>query len=192
MRSQLIVRKGSFDAGHRVMNERMKCFNLHGHTYLYEVGFYFNTTKDIGYAIDFKEIKRVACAFIDEFFDHGTILNPQDNDVIDLCLSSGWKTWILGDYENYINPTVENITAELMVCIHYIFDKLDAEGLFLKRLTIHETPNCYVEYQVEDLKDITHHRRVVRFFDWPKEKINLLDGFVRKVNKLIEYDDRKI
>lgn len=30
MKKQHISRKGSFDSGHRVMNEKMKCFNLHG------------------------------------------------------------------------------------------------------------------------------------------------------------------
>ena len=33
MKKQYISRKGNFDSGHRVMNERMKCFNIHGHTY---------------------------------------------------------------------------------------------------------------------------------------------------------------
>lgn len=26
---QFITRKGNFDSGHRVMNEAMKCFNIH-------------------------------------------------------------------------------------------------------------------------------------------------------------------
>lgn len=29
MKKQFISRKGTFDSGHRVMNERMKCFNIH-------------------------------------------------------------------------------------------------------------------------------------------------------------------
>ena len=50
---QLITRKCSFDSGHRVMNEAMKCFNIHGHTYLCEVTFQHENMEDIGYAIDF-------------------------------------------------------------------------------------------------------------------------------------------
>lgn len=42
IKKQYITRKGNFDSGHRVMNERMKCFNIHGHTYLYELEFEFN------------------------------------------------------------------------------------------------------------------------------------------------------
>ena len=75
---QYITRSGTFDSGHRVMNERMKCFNLHGHTYLYDLTFSFDSMKDIGYAIDFKEIKRVACQWIDDILDHGFIVNPKD------------------------------------------------------------------------------------------------------------------
>ncbi len=56
---QYISRKGNFDSGHRVMNEFMKCYNIHGHTYLYELTFSFENMEEIGYAIDFKEIKRV-------------------------------------------------------------------------------------------------------------------------------------
>ena len=55
---QTITRKGSFDVCHRVMNEKMKCFHVHGHTYLYELGFSFSQIETIGYNIDFKEIKR--------------------------------------------------------------------------------------------------------------------------------------
>ena len=85
MKKQYITRKGTFDSGHRVMNERMKCFNMHGHTYLYELEFEFNSMEAIGYAIDFKEIKRVGCQWIDDMLDHGFIVNPKDDDVIKAC-----------------------------------------------------------------------------------------------------------
>ena len=58
MKVQYITRKGNFDSGHRVMNEFMKCYNIHGHTYLYELTFSFENMEEIGYAIDFKEIKK--------------------------------------------------------------------------------------------------------------------------------------
>ena len=72
---QYISRKGNCDSMHRVMNEKMKCFLPHGHTYLYELTFSFENMEEIGYAIDFKEIKRVFCQWIDDLLDHGAILN---------------------------------------------------------------------------------------------------------------------
>ena len=58
---QYITRKGEFDAAHRILHERIKCFNLHGHRFGYELKFSFEEEGGLGYAIDFKEIKRVAC-----------------------------------------------------------------------------------------------------------------------------------
>ena len=67
---QEIVRMAEFDSMHRVMNEKMKCFNVHGHRYKVEMGFEFDSNQfgdeSIGYAIDFKEIKRVGSQWIDD------------------------------------------------------------------------------------------------------------------------------
>ena len=60
MGKQTITRKGNFDSAHRVLNEKFKCYNVHGHTYLYELTFQFDSMERIGYAIDFKEIKITA------------------------------------------------------------------------------------------------------------------------------------
>ena len=49
-----------FDAAHRVMHERIKCFNLHGHRFKVELTFEFNEVSALGYAIDFK-IGRASC-----------------------------------------------------------------------------------------------------------------------------------
>ena len=94
-KTQYISRKGNFDSGHRVMNEHLKCFNIHGHTYLYELTFSFENMEEIGYAIDFKEIKRVGCQWIDDILDHGMILNPQDYQLIDVTKKLGSKLWLM-------------------------------------------------------------------------------------------------
>ena len=54
-----ITRVFEFDSAHRVMNEKVKCFNLHGHRFKLEVIFFYEDKKSLGYAIDFKEIKRI-------------------------------------------------------------------------------------------------------------------------------------
>jgi 6-pyruvoyltetrahydropterin/6-carboxytetrahydropterin synthase len=144
---QYITRKGSFDSGHRVMNEKMKCFNLHGHTYLYELTFEFNQMKNIGYPIDFKEIKRVGCQWIDDTLDHGMILNPHDEYVIALTLDLNSKIWLmsLNGKSAYCNPTVENIAKEVFCAIAILFQSYVHSGLTLHKVTIYETPNCFTE-----------------------------------------------
>ena len=180
---QYITRKGSFDSGHRVMNERMKCFNLHGHTYLYELTFSFEHMKEIGYAIDFKEIKRIGCQWIDDYLDHGMILNPQDRDLIEMCRFNDWKVWQMSLEKNndYCNPTVENIAQEILLAQGILFSKFD--GLNAHKIVLHETPNCstecfYKEIPTPVVNNFATHRA--------RELIMYADKM-----GIVEYDDRR-
>ena len=152
-KKQYIIRKGSFDSGHRVMNERMKCFNIHGHTYIYELEFEFNEMEEIGYAIDFKEIKRVGCQWIDDILDHGMILNPQDTKLIETTLDYGSKIWLmsLNGKGEYCNPSVENIAKEIFLAMMILFKSYN--NLKIYQVKIHETPNCYVKCTKESISD---------------------------------------
>lgn len=184
--SQIIVKKGSFDSMHRVMNEKMKCFNIHGHTYLYELKFKYIKEEEIGYAIDFKEIKRIFMQFIDDYFDHGAILNPKDVTMYNAAVNLNSKFWIMslnGEAE-YCNPSVENIAKELFILISYMAKKIPTkDNLFLDTLVLYETPNSYTECRPSSLLI--------------KEEINvlsnrtvLLDNFLKEKG-WVEYDDRK-
>jgi len=147
---QTITRKGNFDSGHRVMNERMKCFNIHGHTYLYELTFSFENIESIGYAIDFKEIKRVFCQWVDDILDHGMILNPKDTKLIETTIEYGSKIWLmsLNGKGEYCNPSVENISKEIFLAMKILGDTLYSKvqtGLKIYSVKIYETPNCFTE-----------------------------------------------
>lgn len=181
---QLIFRKGSFDSMHRVVNERMKCFNIHGHTYLYELGFNCENQQEIGYTIDFKEIKRVACQWIDDILDHGAILNPTDQVMIDAANSLSSKMWLmsLNGKGQYCNPSVENISKEIFLAIRLLMKGYN--GLTLTIIRLYETPNCYAE---------TFSNSIGVF-----EERNFLEVRQKEIEQykeklgVVEYDDRKI
>jgi 6-pyruvoyltetrahydropterin/6-carboxytetrahydropterin synthase len=185
MSIQYITRAGSFDSGHRVMNERMKCFNVHGHTYLYELTFEFDNSKEIGYPVDFKEIKRVACEWIEIYLDHGFIANPKDVEVIDLVKRLDNKLWVMtlnGEGE-YCNPTAENIAKELFLAIDAISHNWH-KGLRLSLIKLWETPNCHTTCVRESMtKEETTNFYIAR----GKE----LEEYVKKMGT-VEYDDRKV
>jgi 6-pyruvoyltetrahydropterin/6-carboxytetrahydropterin synthase len=180
---QTITRKGTFDAGHRVMNEKMKCFNLHGHTYLYELEFKFNQMEDIGYAIDFKEIKRVGCQWIEDILDHGMLLNPLDKDVIFACVTTKSKLWLMSlNGENvYCNPTAENIAKEIFLAIELL---LNNDYFELQKVRLYETPNCFTDCFSNSI--------------FLNEKNNFMslrkDDIIKYKEKkgVIMYDDRKL
>jgi 6-pyruvoyltetrahydropterin/6-carboxytetrahydropterin synthase len=180
---QYITKKGTFDSMHRVMNECMKCFNVHGHTYLYELKFQFNQMEDIGYAIDFKEIKRVACQWIDDILDHGAILNPKDNALIEACKQTKSKLWLmsLNGANEYCNPSVENIAKEVFLAISML---LDSEHLSLHKIRLWETPSCYTDCIRQSIS--------------PNEKQNFIQTHSAEIQTYKEakgtliYDDRVI
>lgn len=186
---QYISRKGNFDSGHRVMNERMKCFNIHGHTYLYELTFSFENMEEIGYAIDFKEIKRVFCQWIDDILDHGMILNPQDYQLIDVTKQYGSKLWLmsLNGENHYCNPSVENIAKEVFLAMEILGDTLYKDAptsLKIHKVTIYETPNCWTECVAESIS-------INEWKNFNTKRRNEIAEYA-KAKGVIEYDDRKI
>ena len=189
MKTQYISRKGNFDSGHRVMNEFMKCFNIHGHTYLYELTFSFENMEEIGYAIDFKEIKRVFCQWIDDTVDHGMILNPKDELLINTTQAYGTKLWLMslnGEGE-YCNPSVENIAKEVLLAMNILSDTLYQDsptGLRIHSVKIYETPNCWTDCFLSSISE----QEQINFFKAKGEQIQ--DYAIRK--GVLEYDDRKI
>lgn len=184
MKKQYITRKGSFDSGHRVMNERMKCFNIHGHTYLYELEFEFNEMEEIGYAIDFKELKRVGCQWIDDVLDHGMILNPEDKALIATTEHYGSKMWLitLNGFGNYCNPSVENIAKEIFLAMEVLFQSY--KYLHIHKITLYETPNCFTTCTKESISDA--ERR-----NWNLARFDEVNRYVT-AKGVMEYDDRKI
>lgn len=183
MKKQYITRKCTFDSGHRVMNERMKCFNMHGHTYHCELTFEFNEMEHIGYAIDFKEIKRVGCQWIDDILDHGMILNPHDYKLIETTKEYGSKLWLmsLNGKDEYCNPSVENIAKEIFLAMMVLFQSY--ENIKIHEVIIYETPNCSTICSKESISDKEASA-------WMVTRYNELDQYA-KDKGIIEYDDRK-
>ncbi len=187
MARQHISRKGNFDAGHRVMNEAMKCFNLHGHTYLFELAFGFNSVAPIGYAIDFKEIKRVGSQWIDDLLDHGMILNPTDETVIKTVEGLGGKLWLmsLNGAGQYCNPTVENIAREVFMAMQILFDQGRSEGgygLQIDEVVIWETPNCATRCRSDSISSVERN-------NFHNARFDQIDQYRIRKGEL-EYDDR--
>lgn len=163
-----VTRIFEFDAAHRVMNERVKCFNLHGHRFKVEVTFEYNKKAALGYAIDFKEIKRIVGAYIDEHLDHACILNPLDKELIDLCKKNGWRVYIVGMGRNEdINPSAENLASELLYIVKKLFIK-DRANIRPTNIRLYETPNCWVDADGWDIVPMEDFLNDLR--EWRKSK----------------------
>ena len=173
-----VTRVFEFDAAHRVMNERVKCFNLHGHRFKLEATFEFTSKGSLGYAIDFKEIKRIVGDWIDEKLDHSCILNPEDDDIIALCRNKGWKLYVMGMGSfGDINPSAENIASELFYVITQLFIR-DPARVKLVNVRLYETPNCWVD--VDSFDYVGGHSFLEELLKW------------RNIRGTLNYDIRDI
>lgn len=163
-----ITRIFEFDAAHRVMNEKIKCFNLHGHRFKVEVTFEYTHKGGLGYAIDFKEIKRIIGAWIDEHLDHATILNPHDEQLIAFCKNMNWRLYVMGmGMLSDRNPSAENIASELFYTFSQFFLNGSA-GVWLKKIRLYETPNCWVE--TEDYDYVATNDYAAELKKWRDDK----------------------
>jgi len=130
------TRKFHFDAAHRIIEHKGKCRDLHGHRYVMEVSFASEKTDSMGMVIDFGTVKEILGTWIDENFDHNTILSIKDSQLGEYIHSiTGQKIYYMED-----NPTAENIALHLL---NDICPKLFVEcGVGIQKILIHETPNC--------------------------------------------------
>ena len=142
--------------------------------------------EEIGYAIDFKEIKRVGCQWVDDLLDHGMILNPKDEIAIKATQDLGTKLWLmsLNGHGQYCNPSVENIAKEVFLAMQILFDEVyKDQGLKIHEVKIYETPNCFTVCTNSSISS--------------QEKMNFNISNYKSIKKyaddmgVLEYDDRK-
>ncbi len=137
------TRRLQFCCGHRVMRHESKCAHLHGHNY---VAFFTASAQldDVGRVIDFSVIKERVGGWIDEFWDHGFVLNEEDEGAIQSVSNFAPKDEV--EQKLYLmpkNPTAENMAEHLL---NDICPSLFAEtGVEITKVRIWETENCYAD-----------------------------------------------
>jgi 6-pyruvoyltetrahydropterin/6-carboxytetrahydropterin synthase len=182
---QTITRKGAFDVCHRVMNHTSKCSSVHGHCYHYELTLGFEKTEAIGYSIDFSEIKRVGCQWIEDMWDHGALLNPHDTTLIESVKALKGKLWLMslnGEGE-YCNPSVENIAKELYLAQGILIASA-FKDLSIQSVTLYETPNCFTTCG----QTAIYNKEAINFY---KARQDAIQAY-RDAKGVVEYDDRKV
>lgn len=138
-----ISRIFEFDAGHRIPNHSSECRNLHGHRYKLELTLEGNILEDSGAShegmvLDFSDIKIITNKMIDQV-DHSFIVYNKDEEMIKFLKLSDSKYTVLPNI-----PTVENIAQYLLEKLKPNFEATYNQSLVIKKITLWETPNCFV------------------------------------------------
>lgn len=133
-------RKIHFCAGHRVMNHESKCANLHGHNYIAWIYAEAPELDAIGRVIDFSVLKERVGGWIDENWDHTTLIFERDQKLIEVLQQFEQpKPIFLCNF----NPTAENMANYLMreVCPALLAET----GVKVTRVVLYETENCFAD-----------------------------------------------
>ncbi|QDT64882.1 6-pyruvoyl trahydropterin synthase family protein [Calycomorphotria hydatis] len=131
-----VVRRIPFCAGHRLLGHEGKCAGLHGHNYIAEVEVVTEEMDSVGRVIDFAELKSRLKGWIDEYWDHGFLLNRDDEAAIEAVRSvEPTKVFLFPG-----NPTAENMADYLFreVCPKV----LGPFPVQVEKITLWETPDC--------------------------------------------------
>lgn len=154
------VRKLRFCAGHRVLGHEGQCAHLHGHDYTVELHARTKASAhggrnqdDIGRVIDFSVLKAKVGTWIDENWDHRTILNESDpflaifqvgvEETVDVDEAGEQLTNSI--WESNFNPTAENIASFLL---DVMCPRLLPPEVVVFKVVVHETPNCFASAEL--------------------------------------------
>lgn len=139
-----VTRKFRWSSAHRLLGHP-KCGTLHGHDYVATVELRSKFTDDM--VMDYGEIQRRIGTFIDEKWDHTTLVWAQDLDLMLFCKGQVEKN---GHKESYVMgslPTAENIAKELYRQLIEMFPERNIE---VSSVIVAETTNTSAIYIAEE------------------------------------------
>jgi 6-pyruvoyltetrahydropterin/6-carboxytetrahydropterin synthase len=126
-----------FDAGHRLLKYRGKCESPHGHTFKAEIVLSSEKIDQMGFVVDFVQLRDEIGAWIDENWDHAFLINGQDQELLRALNSLTEKKIFVFQNEN---PTAEVMAKYLYDHVHKLY------GDLVSKVRIWESPNQYAEY----------------------------------------------
>ena len=113
------------------------CGAPHGHTYKAEVMLSSIALDEMGFVLDFTELKDWVNRWIHQEWDHGFLLNDADHELL-TALKSLQRSKIFLFHNQ--NPTAEVIARHLFNIVRGQY------GSIVSRVRMWESPNQYAEY----------------------------------------------
>lgn len=139
MRQTTCTKWLEFDAGHRLMKHESKCRNAHGHRYRVGVTAVADKLDGVGRVVDFSVIKEKVGGWIDEYWDHGFIIEKGD-PLFEALSADHSKVFELPDA-----PTAENLAKFLFETANQL---LHRAGVLVVKIECWETPTCVATYEI--------------------------------------------
>lgn len=124
--------------GHRVFQHESKCAHLHGHNYRVHFTCEAEELDNIGRVMDFSDMKSRLCVWLEDHWDHKTLI--WGNDPWAKVLPEIDPTIVIVPF----NPTAENIAQHLVEVIGP--QQLAGTGIKLIHCDVEETRKCSASF----------------------------------------------
>lgn len=124
-----------FCGAHRLLGHENKCSSLHGHNYIVRVSARSEKLDSLGRVADFSSVKSTVKHWLDEHWDHGTLIYRNDPEMMEISP----KLACIGKvYHCEFNPTAENMALYLL---NVIFPRLFSQhNFYIWKVEVWETP----------------------------------------------------
>lgn len=132
---QTITRRFTFCAAHRLKDHPGRCKQLHGHNYVVKVTASREDggMGEKGMVLDFADLKKAVGEWLDDHWDHTTILAADDLELLLFLQSQGMSFHTMDG-----PPTAENMATYL---IEKVLPERMPEGVEVIRVDVWETEN---------------------------------------------------
>lgn len=138
--STIISSVFSISSAHRLLLHKGLCHNLHGHNWEIRVDIHGDPDRETGMVIDFHLLKEVVKNYLRPF-DHTTILNIADHELIQVLLDSNFPYVLING-----EPTCENLAKQFFWELRDLI-KAASPLVDIKRITIEETKGNFATYE---------------------------------------------
>ena len=140
-----MTKRFEFDAAHRLPLHQGKCKHLHGHRYAVEVEIAAETDGQ-GMVTDFGAVKAIVGRWIDEKWDHATIVVESDAVLLEFLQRIGSRYYVM--HERHCQPTAELMAIELYEqCADRLCRPGAPTGAKVTAVTVYETPTSSARYE---------------------------------------------
>lgn len=136
----LAKRYHDISCGHRVVGHENKCRWLHGHNYRFHFEVFAPELDNLGRVIDFGIIKTLLCQWLENNYDHKTLIWKEDPKLEQLQGLFPDSIYVVD-----FNPTAENIAKDFVLNIAPKL--LKGTSCELIRLEVWETRKCSAVYE---------------------------------------------
>lgn len=127
--------------GHRVVGHENKCRHLHGHNYRIHFVCTADQLDSLGRVIDFSVIKELLCLWVEEHWDHKTMLWEKDPMLSQLQAIAAEDIVVVP-----FNPTAEAIAEYLVEVVAP--QQMKHSGVRLVSCCVQETAKCSATYTI--------------------------------------------